>query len=121
VKNIQPDGEDQHIDFSSEQIPAYVPQFKIGAFQYPCIAADICDFDTQKIDWNDPTEPSFNKHNLIYDIPCEGMPRKVGETETGEDDVNDDDVVDSTKYRKAKRPIYAVAKSWSPFDKDKIE
>jgi hypothetical protein len=71
------------------------------------------------IDWTDPTDPSYNKHNLIYDIPCERMPRMAGGTEAEE--VKEDEVVDSTKYRKTKRPIYAVVKSWSPFDKDKTE
>lgn len=40
---------------------------------------------------------------------------------TEAEEVKEDEVVDSTKYRKTKRPIYAVVKSWSPFDKDKTE
>lgn len=113
---IQPDGEDQHIDFSSEGIAAYVPQFKIGAFQYPFIAADISNLDVTMIDWNDPDESSYDKHNLIFDVPFEGAThRKKGDNESS-------GVIADSTYVKPTRPVFAVVKSWNPFDdKDKNE
>jgi len=111
----KPDGEDQHIDFSSEEISGYVPQFKIGAFQYPLIAADISHFDLSLIDWTDPNEPSYKRHNLIFDLPFEGSPHhNVDETNPSGDGANNDSI-EETADSKRKRPIFAVAKSWDAF------
>lgn len=68
------------------------------------------------IDWNDPNEAFYDKHNIIFDVPFEGAThrKKV-------DDESSDVIADST-YVKPTRPVFAVVKSWSPFDdKDKKE
>ena len=92
------------------QIPAYVPQFKIGAFQYPFIAADISNYDKTMIDWNDPSDPSYEKHNLINDFPVKGA---LNQDRGANDGVE-------VEYAKPTTPIFALVKSWSPFEnKDK--
>jgi len=52
-----------------------VPQIKVGGFPFPCLACDIDRIDQSLIGWNDPAH-SYDKHNLIFDVPWKGMPRK---------------------------------------------
>eukprot|EP00542_Grammatophora_oceanica_P010709 CAMPEP_0194043292 /NCGR_PEP_ID=MMETSP0009_2-20130614/14957_1 /TAXON_ID=210454 /ORGANISM="Grammatophora oceanica, Strain CCMP 410" /LENGTH=944 /DNA_ID=CAMNT_0038687459 /DNA_START=167 /DNA_END=3001 /DNA_ORIENTATION=- len=113
--NYTPDGEDQHIDFSSEEISGYVPQFKVGAFQYPCIAADVDDFDKSLIDFQDPKDPQYDTHNLIFDMPYKGMKRPKVETEGRT--ARDGDMEPSS----GRPPIFAICKSWNAHGLEKIE
>lgn len=72
----KPEGQDQHIDFSSaKEMFAYVPQIRWGGIPFPFLACDIDCIDQSLIGWNDPAH-SYDYHNLIFDIPWEGMPRK---------------------------------------------
>ena len=70
------DGQDQHIDFSANPgIFCYVPQIRWGGFPFPFLACDIDRIDQDLIGWNDPHR-SYDHHNLMFDVPWEGMPRK---------------------------------------------
>uniref|UniRef100_A0A7S1GL09 Uncharacterized protein n=1 Tax=Cyclophora tenuis TaxID=216820 RepID=A0A7S1GL09_CYCTE len=106
----EPDGKDAHINFHNvAEISAYVPQFKIGAFQYPVLACDVDDFVKTWIGWTDPAAPSYDQHNLIFDVPTEGMRDK---TQRGEDlaETVEDEIERSILER---RPIYSIVKSWA--------
>lgn len=97
------------IDFHNvAEISAYVPQFKIGAFQYPVLACNVDNFVKTWIGWTDPTAPSYDQHNVIFDVPTEGMRQK---TDRGMDleDSPGDEVELSTHD---KWPIYSIVKSW---------
>lgn len=70
------DGQDQHIDFSANPgIFCYVPQIRWAGFPFPFLACDIDRIDQGLIGWNDPHR-SYDHHNLMFDVPWEGMPRK---------------------------------------------
>ena len=109
----QPSGKNAHIDFHSvAEISAYVPQFKIGAFQYPVLACNVDNFVKTWIGWTDPSSPSYDFHNLIFDVPYEGMREK---TERGVDYQNEEEVDDAAgavEVSLRPRPIYSIVKSW---------
>lgn len=71
----EPDGQSQHIDFScNEEIYGYVPQIIIPGEPFPFLCCDVDDVDQDLIGWNDPTT-SYDIHNLIFDVPWDGMNR----------------------------------------------
>lgn len=71
----EPIGKDMGIDFSFVQtILAYVPQVQDPSYAYPLLACDIDDIEERFIGWKDP-DNNFDFHNLIYDVPYEGMKR----------------------------------------------
>jgi hypothetical protein len=99
----QPDGVDAQIDFQNvAEISVYVPQFDLGALQFPVLACDVDDLNKDWIGWRDPNDPSYDKHNLLFDIPFEGMKR---EQNTPSMRLG----VDSTRTT----PVFSVVKSWS--------
>jgi len=69
-------GQDQQIDFSSqEENLGYVPQIKEIGFPFPFLACDIDYIEKELIGWADPAH-NYDYHNLIFDVPYEGMPRQ---------------------------------------------
>lgn len=101
---------DAQIDFENvAEISMYVPQFKVGALNYPVLACDVDEVNTRWIGWSDPSDPSYDKHNLIFDVPYENMKRQKRETAkrsaSGGNDVN-------SSHREAS-PIFSIVKSWS--------
>ena len=74
---LQPQGECQHIDFSSNpEIFAYVPQIKLPSQPFPYLVCDIDDIDQGLIGWNNPAH-SYDFYNLIYDVPHKSLRRTV--------------------------------------------
>jgi len=87
-----PTGEDQELNFSEESdIRAYVPQFRLPGFSYPLIACDLSQMDTKLVGWVDPSDKSYDKHNITHDILLQP----------------DEDFVPSTE-------LFSVTKHWSP-------
>ena len=72
---MQPEGDSQHIDFSSNpEIFAYVPQIKQIGQPFPYLVCDIDDIDQGLIGWNDSSR-SYDFYNLIFDIPHKTLRR----------------------------------------------
>jgi hypothetical protein len=72
---LQPEGDSQHIDFSSNpEIFAYVPQIKKVGQPFPYLACDIDDIDQGLIGWNDANH-SYDHYNVIFDIPHKSLRR----------------------------------------------
>ena len=64
---FQPRGEDQNINFSSNQdISCYIPQFVSKEFSYPLIASCVDGVDTGLFEWKDPDKP-HEFYNIIQD------------------------------------------------------
>jgi hypothetical protein len=80
---LQPEGDSQHIDFSSNpEIFAYVPQIKKIGQPFPYLACDIDDIDQGLIGWNDINH-SYDYYNVIFDIPHKSLRRtKIMEENT---------------------------------------
>jgi hypothetical protein len=71
----QPEGESQHIDFSSNpEIFGYIPQLKFGGHPFPYLCCDIDDVDQGLIGWNDANR-SYDYYNLIFEIPHPSLRR----------------------------------------------
>jgi hypothetical protein len=103
-----PSGQDQHIDFSaSDGSFAYVPQIRWGGFPFPFLACDVDRIDQGLIGWNDPSR-SYDFHNVMFDVPWEGMPRKKN---TQGDD----------RPRTLSRPIFSIIKHYPPEWAKKLE
>lgn len=120
-----PGGQDQHIDFSSNlEIFAYVPQIKLSALPFPLLACDIDALDQGLIGWNDPSQ-SYDLHNMIFDVPWEGMPRKklIQKNTRGRaliaqqsDYLGDNDERSGVQQQAEKRktPMFSIVKHWPP-------
>ena len=81
---------------------AYIPQISIRAFPYPLLSCDIDDIDERFIGWSTADSESLDKHNMIYDVPYEGMKRHRNEpTSEAQEGV-------------ASRPLFSIVKHWPP-------
>mmetsp|Transcript_12868 Transcript_12868/g.19940 ORF Transcript_12868/g.19940 Transcript_12868/m.19940 type:complete len:954 (+) Transcript_12868:123-2984(+) len=97
----EPEGRDAQIDFQNVAgISVYIPQFKLGALQFPILACDVDHVNNEWIGWNDEADPSFDNHNVIFDIPYEGLSRNKHESPGNIE-------LDYTS------PIFSLVKSWS--------
>lgn len=47
------------------EIDGYVPQLKLGGFQYPILVCDVSNIDHNLIGWNE----DFNSHTLLNYVP----------------------------------------------------
>lgn len=103
----KPTGRDQCIDFSTDQeIYAYVPQVRRGGYAFPFLACDVDGISDNLIGWTD-THNSRDFHNIIYDMPYDGMKRQRDE------EVTEESSTDEEKKSK-KRPIFSIIKHWQP-------
>mmetsp|Transcript_29806 Transcript_29806/g.49189 ORF Transcript_29806/g.49189 Transcript_29806/m.49189 type:complete len:964 (-) Transcript_29806:41-2932(-) len=106
----EPDGVDAQIDFQNvAEISLYVPQFRLGALQFPVLACDVDDLNTNWVGWNDVANPSYDNHNLIFDVPHENMRRQKNQKITSA--VADDNAVEASHLEAF--PIFSIVKSWS--------
>jgi hypothetical protein len=100
---------DAQIDFQNvAEISLYVPQFKVGSLNYPVLACDVDEVNSSWIGWSDPSDPTYDKHNLIFDVPRKNMKRQsamIKGNASGGDGVE-------TSHREAS-PIFSIVKSWS--------
>lgn len=136
---VQPSGEDQKIDFSNlAEISVYVPFVRIRTFPYPLLACDIDDIPQTLIGWNDK-DNSYDVHNMIFDVPYEGMKRKrlVLSKTPGDSRISDSkEYQESSDYlvtqevaeqdaaggkleRVQPRPIFSIVKHYPRFEKEK--
>eukprot|EP00529_Nitzschia_sp_RCC80_P003922 CAMPEP_0113487328 /NCGR_PEP_ID=MMETSP0014_2-20120614/25452_1 /TAXON_ID=2857 /ORGANISM="Nitzschia sp." /LENGTH=1050 /DNA_ID=CAMNT_0000381021 /DNA_START=457 /DNA_END=3609 /DNA_ORIENTATION=- /assembly_acc=CAM_ASM_000159 len=70
-----PEGESQHIDFSSnDEIFAYVPQLKFGGHPFPYLCCDIDEIDQGLVGWNDAAR-SYDYYNLLFEVPDDSLRR----------------------------------------------
>lgn len=104
----QPEGADQHIDFSSNpEIFAYVPQVKLIGQPYPYLVCDIDDIDEGLIGWSNSAH-SYDYFNLIFDVPHKSLRRtpvvKKREESTREFVMNERAALE--------RPIYSIIKHY---------
>jgi hypothetical protein len=101
LRCFQPEGDSQHIDFSSNpEIFAYVPQIKRKGYPFPFLVCDTIDIDPGLIGWNDENA-SHDYYNLIFDQPYKGLKRQ-------RDDYGPDAAAPEG------RPIYSVVKHYPP-------
>jgi hypothetical protein len=107
---LQPDGVDAQIDFQNvAEISLYVPQFRIGRLQFPVLACDIDDLNANWVGWNDPNDPSYDKHNLIFDVEYENMRRQKNSARMSS--ATDGRGVEASFSGPS--PIFSIVKSWS--------
>ena len=100
IKTYKAERADAEIDFQSvADISLYVPQFKVDSLNYPVLACYIDDLNTKWVGWSDPADPSYDKHNLIFDIPHDRMKPKRSET--------------ADEARRKVSPLFSIVKSWS--------
>lgn len=125
------DGQDQKVDFSSlTEKSAYVPQMKLIGRPFPYLACSIDFLDQELVGWNDPHR-SYDYHNLTFDVPYPGMPRKkriVGNTRnTRQIEDHSEFRMNSSFYNKRmnsegeevveeanKFPIFSIVKHYPP-------
>ena len=106
----QAGGVDAQIDFQNvAEISLYVPQFKVGSLNYPVLACDVDELNTSWIGWSDPSDPSYDKHNLIFDVSHENMKRQKSETITR----NASGIGGVETMHRDASPIFSIVKSWS--------
>jgi len=104
----EPTGTDQRIDFSTDQeVYAYIPQIRRGGYAFPFLACDVDGVDDDLIGWTDKHNPR-DFHNIIYDMPYDGMKRQRGEEAKLEDSASNQE----TKSKR--RPIFSIVKHWDP-------
>jgi hypothetical protein len=64
------------IDFScSLQSFGYIPNVKLFDAPFPLLACDVDNLCQDLIGWYDPSR-CYDYHNLIFDVPWDGMPRQ---------------------------------------------
>ena len=117
VGMYRPVGKDQKIDFSNvKDIDGYIPQVK-GPYAYPLLACNIDDVDQSLIGWNDPGT-SYDKYNMILDVPYEDMKRSQiieGSTRHYVRIKNHPEYTESPNDgSEEERPIFRIVKHWSP-------
>ncbi|GKY95608.1 hypothetical protein MPSEU_000522100 [Mayamaea pseudoterrestris] len=118
--------QNQHIDFSSNDgINLYIPQIRSFGLPFPLLACDVDCIDDNLIGWSDPVH-SFDYHNIIYDIPWDGMPRQRVEVQlsgpssptmtrpaTPEKPLSD--------FKVPIKPVFSMVKYYPPVWKTKLE
>jgi len=115
--NYKPEGKDAQIDFQNvSNIHAYIPQIFWGGLQYPVLACDVNQVNKDWIGWIDPTDPSFDKHNIIYDFQHKRIKKQIENQERGNlvsirDSVGSD--VEVTSSMTQFNPAFSIVKSWS--------
>lgn len=83
-------GMDQKIDFScNTEIPGYVPQTFLKDTTYPLLLCDTSNIENELIGWNSEQE-SYDKHNLVFDLPYNGIPQRNKEVDRIENDNEED-------------------------------
>jgi hypothetical protein len=108
-KTYTPNGVDAKIDFKNVvEISVYVPQFTVDAFNFPILACDIDDINTNWIGWSDSTDLSYDKHNLIFDVPHENMKRQNVHHNT----LNSEPSMGEVKTNKSESLIFSLVKTW---------
>eukprot|EP00814_Leptocylindrus_danicus_P011095 CAMPEP_0116013814 /NCGR_PEP_ID=MMETSP0321-20121206/5937_1 /TAXON_ID=163516 /ORGANISM="Leptocylindrus danicus var. danicus, Strain B650" /LENGTH=226 /DNA_ID=CAMNT_0003483409 /DNA_START=253 /DNA_END=930 /DNA_ORIENTATION=+ len=101
----EPPGQVQNIDFSSvNEIFGYVPQAKLPEFDHPLLLCDVDEVDHGLIGY-DLRNQSYDRYNIIYDVPFEGMKRRrfgnaLFRTESGQE------ASDDSKGNVGKTPIF---------------
>ena len=124
-------GQDQLIDFcNATEVYGYVPQVSLPNFSFPKLACDIDNIDQNLIGWNDVNK-SYDYHNLIFDVPYEGMKKRkriiqntrANETIDEYQDVHQSAVELELQSEKKKnvpehdstpdtKPIFSIVKYW---------
>jgi len=73
----EPEGQDAQIDFQNvSEISIHVPQMFWDGLQFPVLACDIRSINKEWIDWKDPSDSSYDKHNMIFDFKSHERIRK---------------------------------------------
>lgn len=113
-----PSDQIQHIDFScNEGIIAYVPQIIIPGIPFAFLCCDV-DGIEDLIGWTDPGS-SYDAHNLIFDIPWDGLTRSTAVEENAEEKTRaSPEIEDHVKERALsiakERPIYSSVYHYPP-------
>jgi len=106
----RPAGRPIPISFSdNDYIHGYIPQIREDGFSFPLLTCDIDDISKKFIGWNDRFH-SYDFHNLIYDVPYQGMKRSRR--------VKSNDSIDySLKHQPEPNrlitPIFSYVKHWA--------
>lgn len=110
-----PKGEMQRIDFSANpEISAYVPEIFLPSFPFPFLACDTEGIDEDLIGWTDPLR-SYDFHNLMFDVPYEGMKRQArSETKISGDRSLKKPSKDNAEDVASQKPIFSVIKHYPP-------
>ena len=115
----EPPGQVQNIDFSAvNEIFGYVPQIKLAEFDHPLLLCDVDEVDHDLIGY-DMRNESYDRYNIIYDVPYEGMKRNhfensYVETESGEKKVAKPVSAGDGNGRGRTTPIFSIVKQWPP-------
>ena len=73
------------------------------------LACAVDDVNTSWIGWSDPSNPSYDKHNLIFDVPHKNLKRQRSETIVRNASVG----VGVVTSRRDTSPIFSIVKTWS--------
>jgi len=117
-----PVGAQQEVDYSSNaEIYGYVPQIRLPSLPFPLLACDVDDIFQGLIGWND-TNNSYDAHNMIFDVPWEGMKRRTrisGNTRnTGQ--INDQSeyaesaMTESSRLISESNPVFSIIRHYPP-------
>jgi len=91
----KPNGKDTKKNFSQvREIAAYVPQFTVEGYLYPVLASNLSQMNTDLVGWEDPSDLSYDVHNLIHDVRLS----------------TEDEFVPSTTA------LFSLVKHWPPAD-----
>jgi len=108
---------DQYIDFScNEEIFGYVPQVDVKGLQFPLLACDIDDIDSNLIYWEDD-ENGFDFWNIIYDVSgYRGQKRSVfGDCDESDEESNGNDRYDHKK-ESSLGPVFSTVTHYPPWN-----
>ncbi|CAB9497647.1 protease [Seminavis robusta] len=105
----------QRIDFSSnERMVAYIPQIKVESLMYPLLACDVDGIDQDMIGWSDPRH-SYDRHNLIFDVPRINQRRRMTISITPDQiEDNNGGKKSSSANNAGERPIFSIVKHYPP-------
>ncbi|KAL7559500.1 hypothetical protein ACA910_010314 [Epithemia clementina (nom. ined.)] len=114
-----PSGMVQNIDYSSNaEIYGYIPQIKLVELAFPVLACDVDGIHQELIGWKDEGN-CYDFHNMIFDVPYEGMKRKIrsrGNLRSSSyiGDQDESAASETTTLLQQPKPIFSIVKHYPP-------
>ena len=99
------------------ELYAYVPQVKIGGFDYPFLLCDVDKIDDGYVGWNDPYN-GYDHHNMIFDIPKVAQAKTISRMTKERIEDTTGDEIDSTLAGKG---LFSFVDVWTDEDRNEAE
>lgn len=95
------------------EVAAYIPQIREPSLAFPLITCDVDEIPQRFLGFQVPDE-SIDNHNLIFDVPHDGMRRtkKIIGTTRNVEMLAEHESYEVSGFDSGNRPIFDIVKHW---------